>query len=80
MCREEFKKIEGWDKTLLSCPFCGAAAEMWEYSPDEHTHTKVVCCSESGGESGYECPMYLPSDGFYKSTKTEARKIWNARS
>ena len=75
MCREEFKKVEGWDKTLEPCPFCGNGAEMWEYISNENMHQKVVCCSESGDEFGGECPMYLPSDGFYKSTKNEARNV-----
>lgn len=81
MGKEEFTKIEGWDLTLEPCPFCGNKAELWERKTGDALFQKVACCTMSGdGENSYECPMYLPSEGFYKSTKQEARATWNTRS
>jgi hypothetical protein len=78
MSKEEFTKIEGWDATLEPCPFCGSKAELWERQTGDHVFQKVACCTK--GDDGDECPMYLPSEGFYKSTKIEARNIWNMRA
>lgn len=79
--REQYRKINGWDATLEPCPFCGSAAEMWEYSPHDGCHQKVVMCNKAGDESKGidECPMYMPSDGFCAATKNQAREIWNTR-
>lgn len=81
MVREMYRKISGWDATLEPCPFCGSAAELWEYSPSEDHHQKVVMCSNNGDEDAdtEECPMFMPPDGFYRATKSEARDIWNTR-
>ena len=84
MARDMYRRIEGWDATLEPCPFCGSPAEMWEYEPSPNHYQKVVMCSNNGEAEEYEgerleCPMYMPSDGFYKATKNEARNIWNTR-
>jgi len=64
--------------TLPECPFCGSDLELWEYCPEENYATKVVCCSNSGDEENeiYECPLYMPSEGFYKSTKRDAIAVY----
>ncbi len=84
MAREMYRKIQGWDATLERCPFCGSKAELWECEPTPNYFQKVVMCSNDGGHEEYEgerleCPMYMPSGGFYKATKIDARNVWNQR-
>lgn len=77
---EEFTKIET-DIELVSCPFCGSPAELWEHAPPGGYIRKAVMCSNSGNKdkTDDECPMYLPNSGFYKATKREAIELWNTR-
>lgn len=72
----EYRRIDGHDDELLPCPFCGAAAELWEYreSESESSFTKVATCGDS------ECDMYMSNRDFHKATKREAIKAWNRRS
>jgi hypothetical protein len=78
--REMYRKIDGWDDRLERCPFCGYAAEMWEYEPTPEHYQKVVMCANGGdGQDEPECPMYMPPEGFYRATKVDAAEAWNKR-
>ena len=61
------------NKEIKLCPFCGSAGELNSYERGEYA-SKLVCCSND------ECPLDLPPEGFYASTKKEALEIWNKRS
>lgn len=79
MGKSEFTKIEG-NHSLKPCPFCGHDAELWDHEISEGIFVKVAMCTNSGDGFGYQnCPMYMPNEGFYKSTKREAITIWNTR-
>lgn len=80
--RDLYRRIEGHDRLLLACPFCGSRAEMWEYEPTENHFQKVAMCSNGGDEDRdiEPCPMYMPPEGFYKATKQEAKRAWNQRA
>ena len=80
MAKDEFRKIDGVHK-LLTCPFCGFPAELWEHDMGGGLFVKAAMCSNDGDSSGgQECPMYMPNAGFYKATKAEAIKAWNQRA
>jgi|GEM_PF-2300969 len=80
--KEEFKKIG--DEThyhMERCPFCGNQAELWEHQLNESAYRKVVMCSNGGdGLNDEGCPMYMPPEGFYRATKTDALNAWNMRN
>lgn len=60
---------------IKPCPFCGAAADIYDYKFSETSFfKKVVCCSNE------DCPMDMPSEGFYRPTKREALAEWNRRT
>ena len=61
------------NKEIKPCPFCGSAGELNSYEKSFGYARKVVCCSNE------DCPMDLPPEGFYASTKKEALEIWNKR-
>lgn len=66
---------------IKPCPFCGADGEAQEYHVGQGVYQKLICCTNSGDEDGLdECPMYIPNQGFYKSTLREAANAWNARA
>lgn len=81
MSREMYHRVNGWDRKLELCPFCGSPAEMWEYEPIPGTYQKVAMCSNNGDENNdvEPCPMDMPPEGFYRSTKADAAEIWNRR-
>ena len=64
---------------LKPCPYCGCATELWQHQFG--AITKVVMCSNAGDEDkGVEpCPMHMPPEGFYMSTKREAIAVANKR-
>lgn len=79
--KEEYTKIEGWDRKMGMAPLCGSPAELWEHKLENGTYRKVVMCSNGGdGLDDEGCPMYMPPEGFYKATKVEALSTWNTRS
>lgn len=57
------------------CPFCGSHAYLNDYEQPEGYHRKVVIC----GSMTLQCPMEMPTNGFYRATKREALEIWNTR-
>jgi hypothetical protein len=82
MAREMYRKAKSLNIKILPCPFCGSESELWEYSPNDDHHQKVVMCSNAGDDEDQEdegCPMYMPPEGFYMATKREAVAIWNKR-
>ena len=81
--RDTYTKIDGYDDKIKPCPFCGSPSQLWEYSPNESIHQKVVMCTNSSDENAEPtkegCPLYMSADEFHKSTKTEAIAAWNKR-
>ena len=80
-----YKKIETPEaQSLLPCPCCGAAAELWRYAASGTApSTPVAMCTNGDkigpqdGLAGEGCVLYMPPDNFYRATIREAVKYWN---
>lgn len=80
--KDEYRKIESV-YSAKECPFCGHPGELWEHQIKDGGIRKVVMCSNNGEGAGSvegECPMYMPPEGFYCATKSQALKTWNTRA
>ncbi len=80
--RDEYKLISAGSAQIKHCPFCGSKGELYEYENQLGYALKVVMCSNNGDdENGIdECPMYMPTQGFYQARKVDALAVWNKRS
>jgi hypothetical protein len=72
------------DKPIEDCPCCGSTPTLWQYqSADGEATSKSVMCSNGtafGPQDGIAdegCPLYMPSQGFYRATIREAINYWN---
>lgn len=82
---DDYKRLEFPSGTSIEpCPVCAADAELWQYSTaDDAPTSKAVMCTRGdqfGPQSGLVdegCLLYMPPQGFYKSTIREALAYWN---
>jgi hypothetical protein len=84
---DEYKRLNlAPGQQVEPCPVCGADSELWQFSETETSPTrKLVMCSngdpigpqEGGGFLHEGCPLYMPNQGFYRSTIRDAVKYWN---
>ena len=85
MTHEMYHKATPLDgRSMEPCPCCGSDVELWEFQAKPGAAcTKVVMCMHSdpiGAQQGLAvdgCPMYMPSDDFYRATQREAVTYWN---
>jgi len=85
MSSDEYTKLTIPDGAHIeACPCCGSTPELWQYQVSEgEAASKAVMCTNNeriGPQDGVAdegCPLYMPSQGFYRATIREAIKYWN---
>lgn len=72
MKKDSFKKLDLLaGEELPLCPLCGAQTELWEIERIGGFH-KAVCCSNSGEDSGDECPFFMHPQCLEEPTRRAA--------
>lgn len=79
MTCELYTQIVAHNQALQPCPLCGSPSELWQFSRDDLTASKVVMCSNGDPVAEIEsgCPMFMPPEDFYCATQREAASRWN---
>lgn len=69
---------------LESCPVCGSAAAVWEFSEKRSDPVqRVVMCANGerfGPQDGIQndgCLLYMPPEQFYHGRGADAVRYWN---